>query len=71
MARMTCRFNRGYGKGDNTMKRKIIKERLERARWHFFAFTKIGWWLAGFTYRLYEKHPNKFTARLSGFCLPF
>lgn len=53
------------------MKRTIIKYRLEQTRWHFFAYTKVGWKLAGLTARLYDRHPNKVTAWLMNACLPF
>lgn len=53
------------------MKRTIIKYRFEEARWHFFAYTKVGWKLAIWTAKLYDRYPNKVTAWLKDICLPF
>ncbi len=53
------------------MKKIYIRQRLDSARWQFFAYTRLGKVLTHVTTRMWDRCPNRVTEWLMQFCLPF
>lgn len=60
-----------YIKGVIHYRKKMFKQWFETRRWKFFADTRLGKKLTKIGTNLHNKYPNKLTAKLFMFTLPF